>query len=163
MSAPAAVHVRPLTDDDRDWAIRLIEEHWGSTRIVTRGVVYDVAGLSGFVAVRGDDRIGLLTYRIAGDNCEIMSLNSLGEGVGAGSALIAAVRDTAREAGCARLWLITTNDNLPALRFYQKRGFHLAAVYPNALAASRRLKPEIPLLGLDGIPLQDEIELEMPL
>ncbi|MGW8250920.1 MAG: GNAT family N-acetyltransferase, partial [Anaerolineales bacterium] len=57
--------------------------------------------------------------------------------------------------------LITTNDNLPALRFYQKRGFHLVALYPNALAESRRLKPEIPFKGLDGIPLRDEIELEM--
>ncbi len=77
--------------------------------------------------------------------------------------LIEAVKQAAVSAGCRRLWLITTNDNLHALRFYQKRGFRLVAVYPNALEESRRLKPEIPLVGLDGIPLRDELELELAL
>jgi ribosomal protein S18 acetylase RimI-like enzyme len=80
-----------------------------------------------------------------------------------GSALIAAVRAAAQAAGCRRLWLVTTNDNTRALRFYQKRGFRLAALYPNAMERYRRLKPQIPELGLDGIPLRDEIELEMTL
>jgi len=61
------------------------------------------------------------------------------------------------------MWLITTNDNTRALRFYQKRGFHLVAVYPNSLNESRRLKPQIPIIGIDGIPLRDEIELEITL
>ena len=59
--------------------------------------------------------------------------------------------------------MITTNDNLNALRFYQKRGFVLAALYPNALVQSRKLKPEIPETGIGGLPLRDEIELEMKL
>jgi Acetyltransferase (GNAT) family len=66
-----------------------------------------------------------------------------------------------REAGCRRVWLITTNDNLRALRFYQRRGFRLVAVHPDALARSRELKPSIPEIGLDGIPLRDELELEL--
>ena len=73
------------------------------------------------------------------------------------------VRAAAVAAGCRRLWLITTNDNLPALRFYQRRGFVLAALHRDAIAASRRLKPQIPLLGLDNIPIRDELELEMAL
>jgi RimJ/RimL family protein N-acetyltransferase len=67
----------------------------------------------------------------------------------------------AEQAACQRIWLITTNDNMPALRFYQKRGFRLVAVHQNALDYSRTLKPEIPLIGLEGIPLRDEIELEI--
>ncbi|MEW5718069.1 MAG: GNAT family N-acetyltransferase, partial [Chloroflexota bacterium] len=82
---------------------------------------------------------------------------------GIGSALIDAVKLRARQAGCKRLWLITTNDNLTALRFYQKRGFTLAALHRNALEESRKIKPEIPLVGEHGIPLRDEIELEMML
>jgi ribosomal protein S18 acetylase RimI-like enzyme len=82
---------------------------------------------------------------------------------GIGTALIEAVKNAAREANCKRLWLITTNDNLNALRFYQKRGFVLVAIHRNALARSRQLKPEIPLVGAGGIPLRDEIELEMVL
>jgi ribosomal protein S18 acetylase RimI-like enzyme len=80
-----------------------------------------------------------------------------------GSALMAAAQETARAAGCKRLWLITTNDNTHALRFYQRRGLKIAAVYVNAVEISRRLKPEIPLNGYDGIPLRDEIELEITL
>ena len=72
-------------------------------------------------------------------------------------------RQAAREAGCGRVWLITTNDNLRALRFYQRRGFRLVAVHPDALERSRELKPSIPEIGLDGIPLRDELELELTL
>jgi ribosomal protein S18 acetylase RimI-like enzyme len=67
----------------------------------------------------------------------------------------------ALQAGCSRLWLITTNDNLIALKFYQKRGFQLIAVHPDALAESRKIKPSIPQFGMHGIPLRDEIELHM--
>ena len=88
-------------------------------------------------------------------------MNSLVERIGVGSALIDAVKKVAASAGCRRLWLITTNDNTAALRFWQKRGFWLAAVYPNAIAESRLLKLEIPLTGNDNIPIRDEIELEM--
>ena len=105
--------------------------------------------------------VGLVTHQIANGECEIMSLNSLVEGKGVGSALIDAVRNEAVGHRCRRIRLITTNDNTHALRFYQRRGFRLAAVYLNALEQSRRLKPEIPLTGMDGIPLRDEIELEL--
>jgi ribosomal protein S18 acetylase RimI-like enzyme len=103
----------------------------------------------------------LITYRVEGDVCEIITLNSLVEGRGIGTALVQAVREAAVEAGCRRLWLITTNDNLTALRFWQKRGFSLVRVYRNAVTDSRRLKPEIPLTGEHGIPIRDEIELEI--
>jgi len=104
-----------------------------------------------------------LTYHVDGRECEIVTINSLEEGVGVGSALLTAVKDKAKSLGCRRLWLITTNDNLNALRFYQKRGLHIAAVYPGAMERSRRLKPSIPLVGKDGIPLRDELELELSL
>lgn len=153
--------IRPLNKEDRNWVACLIKEHWGSIKIVSRGKLYDADVLPGFVAVKEDKPIGLVTYRIDDDECEIVTLDSLVEGIGVGSSLMAAVKDVAVAAKCKRLWLITTNDNLSALRFYQKRGFCLVAVHPNALEQSRRLKPEIPLVGKDGIPLRDEIELEM--
>jgi GNAT superfamily N-acetyltransferase len=141
----------------------LLEERWGSPRIVTRGRVHDADRLPGFVAVSRDQPIGLSTHHIVKDECELVSLDSLAEKRGVGTALVNAVRDAARAAGCRRLWLITTNDNLHAIRFYQKRGFVLAGLYPNALAESRKLRPEIPLVGIDGIPLRDELELELSL
>jgi len=92
-----------------------------------------------------------------------VTIDSLVEGQGVGTALIAAVAEAARASGCLRLWLVTTNDNVDALRFYQKRGFRLAALYPDAIAESRKLKPKIPPIGAHGIPIRDEIELVMRL
>lgn len=61
---------------------------------------------------------------------------------------------------CYVVVLITTNDNINAIRFYQKRGFDMAHLFHNALDVSRKLKPEIPLIGENSIPLQHEIEFE---
>jgi len=153
--------IRPLNKGDQDWVVSLLNEHWGSTRMVTRGKLFQADELPGFSAVQDDKPVGLVTYRIKDDQCEITTLNSLVEKARIGTALIDAVKDVATMAHCKRLWLITTNDNMAALRFYQKRGFLLVAVYRNAVEQSRRLKPEIPLVGIDGIPLRDEIELEL--
>ena len=155
--------IRAITVNDAPWIRRLLVERWGSGAIVTRGRLHQADQLPGFVADSAGTRLGLITYRIEGDQCEVVSLDSVRAGVGIGSALLDAVGTAAREAGCRRTWLITTNDNLAALRFYQKRGWRLVAVHREALAESRKLKPEIPQIGIDGIPLRDEIELELPL
>jgi len=119
--------------------------------------------LPGLVAEGDGEPAGLLTYRIDGGDCGVVTINAFPRGAGAGTALMEAVAAAARDAGCRRVWLITTNDNLRALRFYQRRGFRLAALHRDALARSRDLKPSIPEVGLDGIPLRDELELELTL
>jgi len=158
--------IRPLVPADRNWVAHFLDEHWHSTKIVSRGVAYYAHLLPGFVAEMTNapedaPPAGLLTYHIDGKNCQVITLNSLQQGIGVGAKLLEMVKQVALDMGCKRLWLITTNDNLEALRFYQKRGFHLVAVYPNALAESRKLKPQIPIMGIDDIPLRDEIELEI--
>jgi ribosomal protein S18 acetylase RimI-like enzyme len=155
--------IRPFTKEYKSWATALLTEHWGSARTVSRGQVYQADELPGLVAVEKDKPVGLVTYKTSGKEWEITTMNSRLEGKGAGSALVEAVKKTALEAGCKRLWLITTNDNTHALHFWQKRGFLIKAIHVNALEKSRKLKPEIPLTGNDGIPLRDEIELEMKL
>ncbi len=155
--------IRPMSPSDHAWARQLLRERWGSEKIVTRGVVYDAVSLYGYVALQNDQRVGLLTFRMRGNEIEILSLDSLAPNQGIGSGLIGAVTTTGACSHCRRIWLITTNDNLRALGFYQKRGFHLVAVYPDALDQSRKVKPSIPKIGLDGIPLRDEIELELHL
>ena len=107
---------------------------------------------------------GVATYVVEGTDCELLTLHAATPRVGVGSALLAEVRATARAAGCRRLWVVTTNDNLDALRFYQRRGFRLTALRPGAVDYSRELlKPEIPRTGAHQIPLRDELELEMDL
>ena len=153
--------IRSLDQTFRPWATDFINSEWGPQGIVTRDKLHDTAKLSGFVAVENENPIGLITFHVEANVCEIVSLNSLKEQQGIGSSLVNAVVHEAKTNGCRRVFVITTNDNTKALRFYQKRGFHIRAIYPNALVASRKLKPDIPLVGIDGIPLRDEIELEM--
>jgi ribosomal protein S18 acetylase RimI-like enzyme len=156
------VRVRPLGEADREWAAGRLRDLWGEG-VVSRGRLLDATELPGFVAEEDGEPAGLLTYRIDGGGCEVVTINAFPKGAGAGTALIEAVAAAARDAGCRRVWLITTNDNLRALRFYQRRGFRLAALHRDALDRSRELKPSIPEIGLDGIPLRDELELELRL
>jgi ribosomal protein S18 acetylase RimI-like enzyme len=152
-----------LAEDNITWASNLLKERWGSTRIVSRGRVYQADTLPGFVAFRDGTPTGLVTYNLSGDECEIVSLDSILERAGAGTGMILAVKEVAIRHKCRRIWLVTTNDNISAMRFYQKRGFNFRAVYPEAVNKSRQLKPEIPKLGIDNIPIRDEIEMEMTL
>jgi ribosomal protein S18 acetylase RimI-like enzyme len=159
----SAFALRPLQPADAAWVARHIAEQWGSEVVVAHSAIYLTAELPGFVAEADGEAVGLLTHRIDGGACEIVTLDSQRAGQGIGTALIDAAKDAARQAGCGRLWLVTTNDNTHALRFYQKRGFILAALHRDAVAASRAIKPEIPMIGNDGIPIRDEIELEISL
>jgi ribosomal protein S18 acetylase RimI-like enzyme len=161
LSPQSGVSIRPLTAADELWVTNFIKEHWGAEIVVAHGTLYHAAELPGYVALQDDEVAGLITCHIEGDTCEIVTLDSLRPGLGVGTALIEAVKAAACAAGCRRLWLITTNDNLHALGFYQKRGFRLVAVRPGAVDEARKLKPEIPLVGDDGIPIRDEIELEI--
>jgi ribosomal protein S18 acetylase RimI-like enzyme len=155
------ITIRAIEPADRPWVLRFLRERWGSERMAAHGSLFYPADHAGFVAQGYGEPVGLITYAITGDACEITLIDSGIQHAGIGTALIDAVRSTAMQSGCRRLWLVTTNDNVDALRFYQRRGFVLAALRPNALEAARRLKPEIPLVGDYGIPLRDEIELEM--
>jgi ribosomal protein S18 acetylase RimI-like enzyme len=157
----ARFEVKPTGADDRSWMAGMLRRWWGSTEMVSRGRLWNLLELPAFAAWRGGDPVGLVTYRFDGEECEITSLNSGFEGIGIGSALIDAVAGEARRRGCRRLWLITTNDNLHAIGFYQRRGFDIGALHRNALDESRKIKPEIPRVGLNGIPLLHEIEFEL--
>lgn len=153
--------LRRFTPDDLPRLRQFWVEHWGGETMITRGNVYRPEQLEGFVIEDGTEWLGLLTFIVKDGECEVTSLDSLREGQGIGSKLIDAALDEARKQNCKRLFLITTNDNMHALRFYQKRGFELAALYRGAVNESRKVKPSIPLTGFDDIPLRDEIELEI--
>ena len=155
--------LRRLSQNDLPRLREFWIEHWGGEEMITRGNIYRPEQLEGFVVEDGDEWIGLLTFAIKDGECEVTSLDSLREGQGIGSKLIGLAVDESRARGCKRLFLITTNDNLNALGFYQKRGFEIAAVYRGAVNESRKIKPGIPLVGYNNIPLRDEIELEMSL
>lgn len=154
------MEIQRISPENRRRVNRFLTQHWFSTEMAVHGEVIDMTGLPGFAAMEAEKVIGLVTFRITGSACEIVSLDSVEEGKGVGTALLDKAVSAAAEANCKKVFLITTNDNLNALRFYQKRGFDLVRLYRNAIDVSRRLKPSIPLVGDYGIPLRHELELE---
>ena len=157
--ASRAWRIRPLGASDRGQVDAFALRHWGSLVMVSRGVVHRLRDLHGFVAVSADEWLGLVTYQCQGRRMEVVSLDSSRPGQGIGSALLARLEKAAAQEGCHVIWLITTNDNLPALSFYLRRGYLLVATHRGAVNRARRLKPEIPRLGIGGVPIQDELEL----
>ena len=148
---------------DHGWIVELLSERWGSTRMVSRGRLYEVPELPALIALRNGERVGLLSYQIDGDAGEIALLDSLLARRGVGTALLEACVERLRRLGCRRAWLISTNDNLTALNFYCARGWTLAAIHYDAVTRARALKPEISLLGLGGLMICDELEFELVL
>ena len=122
----------------------------------------DVTRLPGLVAEAPTGHpIGFALLHVDDDDAEVVVLQSLEQGRGGGTALLDAARAYAKDVGCRRVWLVTTNDNLHALRFYQRRGWDWIAMHRDAVLESRRLKPEISELGADDIPIQHELEFEL--
>ena len=155
------ITLRRLTQQDLPRLRQLWKQNWGDTFMIAHGVVYHPEMLEGFAACDGPDWVGLVTYVFSGGDCEIVSLDSEREGQGIGTSLMQAVVEEARKRDCRRVFLVTTNDNLNALGFYQKRGFTLVKIDRGAVNESRKHKPGIPLIGMNNIPLRDEIELEI--
>jgi len=150
----------PVGDDETRWLKDLWVAEWGGDRMVSRGHEYQLSELESLIARVGEKFVGAATYRLTEDlSCELMSINSMDRGHGTGSQLLAAVEQEARAAGCRRVWLITSNDNLDALRFYQRRGYRITGIHSGAIDQARRIKPSIPLVGDHGIEIHDEIEL----
>ncbi|KNF08635.1 acetyltransferase [Gottschalkia purinilytica] len=157
------MYIKKVDDSDRSQLVCFIKENWGSSIMVSRGKVHDISKLPGFIAYKNDKIIGLITYNIENKECEVVSLDSLEENKGLGSKLLEKVIETAKENRCHKVWLITTNDNTRAIRFYQKRDFDIKAIHIDAVNESRKIKPEIPLKGYDNISILHEIEFEIKL
>ncbi|HZA66571.1 MAG TPA: GNAT family N-acetyltransferase [Geminicoccaceae bacterium] len=149
-----------LVEADRRRAADLVAGYFGSTAVVSRGVSHDICSLPGLIARTDGRRIGLLQYRQAADQLEIVVLIACRPPQGIGRCLLEAAKSVAQSQACWRLWLITTNDNRPALAFCRAVGWRRCAIHRGAVAAARRLKPQIPRIGHAGIPIEDEIEFE---
>ena len=157
------IRVRPSTPNDVEFICRELRKHWLSTTIWSRDVEYKADELPCLIAEHEGIAIGHLTIAFSGDEAEVVTLAACVDDQGIGTALLDAAGDQARCRGCRRIFLTTSNDNLRALAFYQKRGWRLVAVHRGMMDRYREREKEIPLIGLNGIPLRDEIELELVL
>lgn len=153
------ITVRPVRETDRPTVEWLTTQLWGAPEVVVHDGVFHPAALPGFIAELPGRIAGLVTFDVRDGVLEIVTINALDQFAGIGTMLIDAVRAEAKRRGCQQITLTTTNDNIEAMRFYQRRGFRLAALRPGAVDRSRSRKPEIPRTGAFGIPLRDEIDL----
>lgn len=150
------MQIIPIIDEHRHWLADMLRGEWGGPLMVSAGRLFDASACEGFLAVEDGETLGYALYEAQGERCELTVLGSFREGRGVASRLIDAVKAAARARGCRRLWLSTTNDNAHAMRFYLHRGFALIDVIPYALNDARALKPQIPPIGMDEIPLLHE-------
>lgn len=149
---------------DKEWIKDSILKNWGSEFIVALGRKLFPTEESAVVAEdAAGNKLGLLTFKIENGACEILTFDAFEKHAGIGTVLLDFLKNEMRKEKCSRIWLITVNDNLNALRFYQKRGFSICGLHLNAVKEARKIKPSIPTLGDFGIPIEHELELEMTL
>lgn len=160
----ADLTVRPAAPLDRDAVNAIFRATWGRPFVVGQGVGYDLTRLPTLVAVDAEGAVaGVLTYTVDRGEMQVVSVEAATRGAGVGGALLAAAVERARAQRLRRLWLVTTNDNLDAIRFYQRRGLRIARVAPGAVDQARRLKPTIPTTGEYDLPMRDELVMELRL
>lgn len=158
----SAVRLEKRTAAHDSFVLEELTRHWGSTQIWSRGVCYEADRIEAVIAMRGSTPVGLITFDVlaGGTQLEVVTLSSREPGRGVGLRLLQAAEDIARDRGCWRIFLTTTNDNIRAIRFYQQAGWSMAALHRGIIDHARSRGARIPRLGLHGLPLRDEIEFE---
>ena len=152
-----------IQDSDRDAVAEFIQRHWDGKIVTSRGKAYYPHEHPGLIERRDGNIVGLLTYRIDHGDMHVLTLNSTLEGQGIGTSMMLQAIDTARKLQCKRMWLTATNDNLRAVGFYQRLGFRMVAIHLGAADEARKIKPQIPEVGERGVPIHDEVVMELPI
>ncbi|WP_206923010.1 GNAT family N-acetyltransferase [Alicyclobacillus suci] len=155
-----SITYREKTPGDEEALARFFEQSWGEPIMVSGGEVHDLLKCDTIVAESNNQFYGVLTYKIQETSCEIISIDAVKKYRGIGTRLLEKLIEVAKRHRCTKIRLVTTNDNLEAIRFYQRRGFYMTAIHRGAVDEARKLKPSIPKSGDFGIPIQDEIEFE---
>ena len=150
-----------IQDADRGEVAEFIERHWGSKISMSHGMAFYPHKEHGFVERRDGVIVGLLTYHIDKQGMEVLTLNSTLEGAGIGSSLMLNAIEAARQKSCRKIWLATTNDRLRVIDFYQRLGFRMTAINLGVVDEARKVKPQIPLVGERGVPVHDEVIMEL--
>lgn len=152
--------IRLALPDDSKWLNELMEKSWGGLPLVIRGKKYYPSALDGIIAENERGIAGFLFYEMRDRDCEIIVFEIFDKFKGTGTAILNKLKEIAKNKKCYRLYLMTTNDNLDALRFYQRRGFTICEIHVDSVKISRKIKPTIGMIGNHGIPVRDEIDLE---
>ena len=118
----------------------------------------NVSKLPAYVAKKEDKIVGFVSFAELHDDLIVVALGIIPEyqGVGVGRRLVASAEKEARRLKKKRMLVSTSNDDLPALAFYQRLGFQIYEVKPNAVAE----KHGKVLKGIGNLPIRDELRLQ---
>jgi hypothetical protein len=108
------VQVRPLVETDRDRVLSPSAYHFGSIGVVSRGVLQETRLLPGLVAVREAEKFGLLRYRVERGGCEVVGMVATEARQGFDRLFLQHTQKPPPINRFNRLWLVTTDDNIPA-------------------------------------------------
>jgi GNAT superfamily N-acetyltransferase len=140
-----------------------IEEHWRELwglPVVSLEREYSPAEVEGLVyRDEWGSAQGLITWYIEGEKAEIVTIDAFEQGRHIGGRLLSAAEEELRGRGIRRITILTTNDNLRAIAFYMRHGYRLVAVHLDAMERVRAMKPGVPEIGHENLPLQDVMEL----
>jgi GNAT superfamily N-acetyltransferase len=155
------ITIRLTTANDANKIMELMNKHWGGEPLVIRAKNYYPSKLEGILAIQENEIIGFLFFDYQANSCEIVVFEVFRKLQGIGTKILNKLKAIATKKNCNRVYLMTSNDNLDALRFYQRQGFYICAIHIDSVKNSRKMKPGIPMIGEYGIPLRDEIDLEL--
>ncbi|MFC1659278.1 GNAT family N-acetyltransferase [Pseudomonadota bacterium] len=153
--------IREVTPEDSPLIRHLMDKYWGGEPLMVHDKKFYPSKMEGLLAYKRNEVASFLIYEIRNKNCEIIVFEVFEKFHGLGTIMLKELKKVAKKKGCKRIYLMTTNDNLDALRFYQKRGFIICGIHLNTMEEARKKKPSIPELGDYDIPLRDEIDLEL--
>jgi GNAT superfamily N-acetyltransferase len=147
--------VRKSKSADHIWINEFLRCHWGGLHSVINGAEIDLTTMPALIA---GDHDGIAIFREF-PKPELLLLHVITTSSGVGSALLDALATFLQLRGRSTLSVTTTNDNVAALAFYQRYGFRLKELRLNKVEEARIVKPSIPAIAENGIPVRDEIEL----
>ncbi|WP_395172646.1 GNAT family N-acetyltransferase [Roseibium alexandrii] len=152
-----SVNIHATTAEDHADVLQLLNDRWTSPDMIIENETIDASRLPGYTARADGELVGLVTLIKRPEEWEILTLDSFNRWDGVGSRLLQAVVEEAKASHIHRLTVRTSNDNLDAFRFYQRRGFRLERIGFGVIDAEREKNPGIPLTGDYGIEIHDEV------
>lgn len=149
------------TEEERSCIREFVERFWQEQTQLTFDEKFVVTKLPAYIAKVKSQTVGFVAFAEKEDSTIIVALGVLPQyqNAGIGKGLIEAVEDEAKRLHKKKLLVSTSNDDLPALAFYQRLGFQIYDVKPNVIAE----KHGAILKGIGGIPIRDELRLQKAL
>jgi ribosomal protein S18 acetylase RimI-like enzyme len=125
-----------MAEGEKSRIREFVKRFWGEEEQLAFGRNFVVAELPAFVAKARSGVLGFVSFVEKGDAVIIVAVGVLPQyqGSGLGTGLIRKVENEAKRLGKRRMLVATSNDDLPALAFYQALGFQVFEVKPNFIA-----------------------------